>query len=145
MDRREDYIRLQRENTYFNKYFDEYCAAYKSNPETFSPAKRPSHNRRGKYYGNNYNSYGNRRQGNGGYYRKTFYTTKYSGNNVNQANGSQMNVASQEFLSMSEYPPLSLAEQFGIKSQTKKKPTKGKKNLDDSEEKAEKKEEVESN
>jgi len=144
MDRREDYIRLQRENSYFNKSFEECCAAYKSNPETFSPIKKASQNRRGKYHGNNYNSYGNRRQGNG-YYKKTFYTTKQSSNSYNNQNsGSHMTAASQEFLSISEYPPLSLAEQYGIKSQTKKKQLKsGKKNLSDSDEKGEKKEDDE--
>jgi hypothetical protein len=142
MDRREDYIRLQRENSYFNKYFDECCAAYQTNPEAYSPAKKTSYNRRGKYHGNNnnYNNYGNKRQGNG-YYRKTYYNVKQQGNFATQNTGSNMNTASQEFLSISEYPPLSLAEQYGIKSETKRKPLKlAKKN---SGEKTEKKEETE--
>lgn len=128
MDLREDYIRNLRENDEsFTKSFNENCQAYQSNPESFSPAKKTYTRRTGgsKYYGggNYYNSFGNnKRQGNT-YYRKTYTATKQSNNGV--ANGrnisSHKNGVPQQFLSEEEYPPLSLAEQYGIKPLAKKK------------------------
>lgn len=46
MDRREDYIRMQRDNNpEFDRYFKEYCEAYKRNPDIVFPQKR-------HFYGN---------------------------------------------------------------------------------------------
>jgi hypothetical protein len=130
MDRREDYIRLQRDNnSYFLTYFEECCSAYQKDPEGFSPVKKSQYNKRGgKYNGSNYSSGYSKRQGNT-YYRKTYatkqfnattaYYPKRSQNSTNTAVSNNNNKV-QPNLSAEEYPPLSLAEQFGFKAQNKK-------------------------
>jgi len=48
MDRREDYIRSQRDNNpEFETYFKECCEAYQENPESVSPQRRPYYGKRG--------------------------------------------------------------------------------------------------
>ena len=78
MDRREDYIRAQRDhNPEFEKYFEECCTAYKEDPERFQPQKRPYYTNKGgrrptrsnfgyKKYSHNGNSYHNKNS----YYKK---------------------------------------------------------------------------
>lgn len=123
MDQREDYIRLQREsNTQFLEYFNKCCAEYQQNPEGFSPLRK-SHStyRKGGRYNNNNSYYGNRKQGNF-YYRKTYYQTKNQKGNVkdNQPTSAQAPKEHQLNISDEDFPELSLAEEYGVKSATRK-------------------------
>jgi len=129
MDRREDYLRLQRDNnSYFLKYFEECCAAYQNDPEGFSPRRKPYYNRKGgKYNGNAGNHFVPKRQGNT-YYRKTFYNNRNQGSPTNYNNGNN-NSKGQYYHSKENYPSVSLVEQFGIKTLNKKnRAPKSKKN-----------------
>jgi hypothetical protein len=120
MDRREDYIRLQREsNSYFLNYFEECCAAYQKDPERFSPRRNTQYNRKGARYNGNSNFFypGQKKPGNMPY-RKIFYNNKQQGSPNNNFNG-LYNMRGPQY-SREEYPSVSLAEQFGIKTLNKK-------------------------
>lgn len=59
MDRREDYIRAQRDhNEEFEKFFDECCEYYKSDPDGYQPQKKSYYNKKSSKKGSNY-SYNN--------------------------------------------------------------------------------------
>jgi hypothetical protein len=85
MDRREDYIRAQRDNnSEFEKYFNECCEAYQENPDSVFPQRRPYYGRRGyrkpmtngnhgaKRFNNNYSN-GHSQSNNGTTYQKNYH------------------------------------------------------------------------
>lgn len=131
MDQREDHIRSQRNNNgYFLKYFQECCIAYEKDPENFSPqkktapqAKKRVHKYSPKNLNITINFSGNKKQENSPQQqqqqKKPYYkAANNKPNNKFNANNSvsrpkQENVKETSF-------PLSLAEQFGIKTLHKK-------------------------
>jgi hypothetical protein len=121
MDRREDYIRAQRDNdTEFQQFFDSSCEAYKQDPEGFQPQRRPYHGRKtgrkprsnfaNKKYNNNNNN-GNSNGNGNHYYAKTYYYKRNTNQNSN-AVSAEANPESQQ--------PVSLEEQFVVKTSNKK-------------------------
>jgi len=124
MDRREDYIRSQRDNdTEFQQFFDSSCEAYKEDPEGFQPQRRPYHGRKtgrkprsnfaNKKYNNNNNSNSNGNgNGNGNqYYAKTYYYKRNAASNNSNAVNPEANPENQ---------PVSLEDQFVVKTSNKK-------------------------
>jgi len=125
MDRREDYIRAQRDNnTEFERYFTECCEAYQENPDSVFPQRRPYYGRRGyrkPQHSGNYN--GNKRYNN----------SNRDGNN--HSNGASHNNGYQKNHHKAESSnKVSLAEQFLIRTENdklnkkNKSAKKGKKN-----------------
>jgi len=125
MDRREDYIRNQRDtDTEFQQFFDSSCEAYKQDPEGFQPQRRPYHTRKaGRKPRSNFAN--NKKYNNGNhYYAKTYYY-KRNGNNTTAAQPAATTTESQQ---AQPAKPVSLEEQFVVKTK-KAQDQKGRRKL----------------
>lgn len=108
MDRREDYIRAQRDhNTEFEQFYDECCQAYQADPEGFQPQRK-------SYYAK---KTGGRKQKSSfplkkytstQYYPKTPYNKRTSSSQTNSA-------------TTTSTKPMNLEEQFVVKTENKQK------------------------
>jgi len=152
MDQREDYIRSQRNNNlYFLKYFQECCIAYQKDPENYSPQKKaPQAKKKGnnnKFSPKNATTTGanvtinfNKKQESTPQ-KKTYYKSNNNSNNSSKqklsptpSQNNKSNNANNSFKPKETSFPLSLAEQFGIKTLHKKNKSSksGKKSSKDS-------------
>jgi hypothetical protein len=129
MDRREDYIRTQRDNSEFEKYFDECCEAYLENPESVFPQRRPYYPRRGGRKPISNGGYGQKRYNNkNNYYPKSYHYKNgdsYNNNSYNSTNNTNTN---KDNRSDTPTKNLSLAEQFIIRTEADKLNKSNKKN-----------------
>jgi len=133
MDRREDYIRAQRDhNEEFEKFFEECCEYYKSDPDGYQPQKKSYYNKKSSKKGSNYNynkkfnnNNNNAGNNNNNYKNKgSNYYKKSNNGNAGATNGSNNN---------NNKPQANkLEEQFVIKTEAKlvKKVYDNKKNGD---------------
>ena len=134
MDRREDYIRAQRDhNEEFEKFFEECCEYYKSDPDGYQPQKKSYYNKKSSKKGSNYpyKKFSNKNtnndnnpannNNNGNYRNKGSNYYKKSTNGNAAANGNK---------SQTTKGPANLEEQFIIKTEVKlvKKTYENKKN-----------------
>ena len=113
MDRREDYIRAQRDhNPDFEQYFEECCTAYKENPEEFQPQKRSYYAKKNNTRRTTRPNFGYRKYSNNGngYHTKTSY---YKKNGGNWHNGKAVNIE----------------EQFVVKTESKQNKKEGEKDI----------------
>jgi len=132
MDRREDYIRAQRDhNEEFEKFFEECCEYYKNDPDGYQPQKKSYYNKKSSKKGSNY-SYNkkfnnsnpnsnadntknsNTNNNNNNYYRNkgSNYYKKSGGGSGAPANTNKAQPAVTK-------APVSLEEQFVIKTEIK--------------------------
>jgi hypothetical protein len=152
MDQREDYIRSQRNNNlYFLKYFQECCVAYQKDPENYSPQKKtpqtkkkanntnkfsPKNATSGANVTINFSPNSQKKQENSAQ-KKTYY--KSNSNNGSKQKLSPTPSQNNKFNNTNNTSkpketsfPLSLAEQFGIKTLHKKNKSSKKSNKDSS-------------
>jgi hypothetical protein len=152
MDQREDYIRSQRNNNlYFLKYFQECCVAYQKDPENYSPQKKtpqtkkkanntnkfsPKNATAGANVTINFSPNSQKKQENSAQ-KKTYY--KSNSNNGSKQKLSPTPSQNNKFNNTNNTSkpketsfPLSLAEQFGIKTLHKKNKSSKKSNKDSS-------------
>lgn len=107
MDRREDYIRAQRDNNPdFQQFFDDSCQVYKEDPEGYQPQRRSYHSKKNMRKPKSNFTY--RKQPNNNYYNKTSYYKRVGNGNINK-NGNET----------WQNKPVNIEEQFVVKTEIK--------------------------